>query len=54
MSNLDYIADMEVPRRYITHVKKLKEREKTLPALFERLKLLEDKLGPVLLQLPPH
>jgi uncharacterized protein YecE (DUF72 family) len=40
--------------RYITHMKKLKEPQQTLPPLLERLAALGNKLGPVLFQLPPH
>jgi uncharacterized protein YecE (DUF72 family) len=39
--------------RYITHTKKLKDPEKTLPPLLDRIRLLEDRLGPILFQLPP-
>jgi uncharacterized protein YecE (DUF72 family) len=40
--------------RYITHMKKLREPERTLPALLERVAVLGAKLGPILFQLPPH
>lgn len=39
--------------RYITHVKRLLAPEETLPPFFERIELLAEKLGPILLQLPP-
>lgn len=39
--------------RLITHNKKLKDPETTLPKLFERITALGDELGPVLFQLPP-
>lgn len=39
--------------RYITHMKKLKEPENSLPPLMERVELLAEKLGPILFQLPP-
>ena len=39
--------------RYITHMKKLKDAPDTLPKFFDRIKVLEDRLGPVLFQLPP-
>ena len=39
--------------RFITHMKKLKDPEKTLPPFLNRVSLLEDKLGPILFQLPP-
>jgi uncharacterized protein YecE (DUF72 family) len=40
--------------RYITHMKKLKDPEESLTNLLGRIKVLEDKLGPVLFQLPPN
>lgn len=40
--------------RYITHLKKLKDPEKTLPPFLERIGVLGDKLGPVLFQLSPN
>lgn len=40
--------------RFITHMKKLKEPEKTLSAFMERIEGLKNKLGPILFQLPPH
>ena len=40
--------------RYLTHMKKLKDPEQPIEALFERLAPLRDKLGPILFQLPPH
>jgi uncharacterized protein YecE (DUF72 family) len=40
--------------RYITHMKKLKDPEKHLPILLERLEILGEKLGPILFQLPPR
>jgi len=39
--------------RYITHMKKLKEPEQTLPPLLEAVVGLGEKLGPMLFQLPP-
>lgn len=39
--------------RFITHNKKLKDPETTLPNLMPRLEILGEKLGPVLFQLPP-
>jgi uncharacterized protein YecE (DUF72 family) len=39
--------------RYITHIKKLLDPETGLNNLFERIDLLEEKLGPILFQLPP-
>ena len=40
--------------RYITHLKKLKEPEESLSTFLERIRVLEDKLGPILFQLPPR
>lgn len=40
--------------RYITHMKKLKEPERSLAPFLERVAVLGDKLGPILFQLPPH
>lgn len=40
--------------RLITHLKRLKEPERTLPNFLDRIKALGDKLGPVLFQLPPN
>lgn len=39
--------------RLITHNKKLKDPEATLPPFIERMDILGDKLGPILFQLPP-
>jgi uncharacterized protein YecE (DUF72 family) len=39
--------------RYITHIKRLKEPEKTVNKFFDRFKPMQKKLGPVLIQLPP-
>ncbi len=40
--------------RYITHMKKLKDPRNTLHPFLSRIELLKPRLGPVLLQLPPH
>jgi uncharacterized protein YecE (DUF72 family) len=40
--------------RYITHMKKLKDPEQPLELFIERVSSLEDKLGPILFQLPPR
>jgi uncharacterized protein YecE (DUF72 family) len=40
--------------RYITHMKKLKDPDRTLPNFFDRMEGLGPRLGPVLFQLPPH
>jgi uncharacterized protein YecE (DUF72 family) len=39
--------------RFITHMKKLLEPERSLAPFLERIKVLGDKLGPILFQLPP-
>ncbi|SHJ13220.1 Uncharacterized conserved protein YecE, DUF72 family [Desulfatibacillum alkenivorans DSM 16219] len=39
--------------RYITHVKRLKTPEETVPRFLESASILGEKLGPILLQLPP-
>jgi uncharacterized protein YecE (DUF72 family) len=40
--------------RFITHMKKLLDPERTLAPFLERVALLQDKLGPILFQLPPR
>lgn len=40
--------------RYITHMKKLNEPVDALKKFFDRITALDDKLGPVLFQLPPR
>ncbi|TDT41444.1 uncharacterized protein YecE (DUF72 family) [Halospina denitrificans] len=40
--------------RYITHMKKLKDPEEGVPNFLNRIRYLEDRLGPVLFQLPPR
>jgi uncharacterized protein YecE (DUF72 family) len=40
--------------RYITHMKKLKDPDKTLKPLLDVVEGLGDKLGPLLFQLPPR
>ncbi len=40
--------------RYITHMKKLKDPKNSLTAFFDHISVLDDKLGPILFQLPPH
>ncbi|GAB2575722.1 histidine kinase [Paractinoplanes abujensis] len=39
--------------RYLTHIKRLREPAEPVSRFFERASALGDKLGPVLLQLPP-
>lgn len=40
--------------RFITHMKKLKDPKETIGNFFESVKGLEEKLGPILFQLPPN
>ena len=40
--------------RYITHMKKLKDPQQSLARFFERVTVLQHKLGPILFQLPPR
>jgi uncharacterized protein YecE (DUF72 family) len=40
--------------RYITHMKKLKDCADNAGVILQRLSNLEEKLGPLLFQLPPH
>jgi len=40
--------------RYITHMKKLAGVEEALPRFLERSRLLGERLGPILYQLPPY
>jgi len=40
--------------RYITHMKKLKGVEQALPRFIKRARLLGERLGPILFQLPPY
>jgi uncharacterized protein YecE (DUF72 family) len=40
--------------RYITHVKRLRDAEEPLELFWSRCARLQDKLGPVLFQLPPR
>jgi uncharacterized protein YecE (DUF72 family) len=49
----DFIFSVKASR-YITHMKKLKDAEKSLPPLLKRIDVLGDKLGPILFQLPPR
>lgn len=39
--------------RVITHLRRLQDSDKYLPVFLQRTKLLKEKLGPVLVQLPP-
>ena len=40
--------------RYLTHVRRLREPEEAVRRLVERLEGLGDKVGPILVQLPPN
>ena len=40
--------------RFITHIKRLKEVDEPIDTFLSRAQLLEDKLGPLLYQLPPN
>lgn len=40
--------------RYLTHMKKLTEPQAALEAFLSRVEVLEDRLGPILFQLPPR
>jgi uncharacterized protein YecE (DUF72 family) len=40
--------------RFITHMKKLQDPERSLAPFLERIALLGDRLGPILFQLPPR
>jgi uncharacterized protein YecE (DUF72 family) len=40
--------------RFITHMKKLKDPETSIVNFFDRVEHLDDKLGPILFQLPPR
>ena len=40
--------------QYITHRKKLNDPAESIENFFDRIKILDEKLGPILLQLPPR
>lgn len=40
--------------RYLTHMKKLRDTSEALEQLFDAARLLGDRLGPILFQLPPR
>ena len=40
--------------RYVTHIKRLKDVEESLQNFISRVGFLQDKLGPLLFQLPPN
>jgi uncharacterized protein YecE (DUF72 family) len=49
----DFIYTVKA-NRYITHMKKLKNPSDSLPKFLERARLLQENLGLILWQLPPH
>lgn len=49
----DFVFSVKASR-YITHMKKLKEPEDNVFTLLGRIKMLSDRLGPILFQLPPR
>jgi uncharacterized protein YecE (DUF72 family) len=40
--------------RFITHIKRLRDPERAVALFFSRVELLQEKLGPILFQLPPN
>jgi uncharacterized protein YecE (DUF72 family) len=40
--------------RYITHMKKLRDSQRAIKEFLSRVEALDDKLGPILFQLPPR
>ncbi len=48
----DFIFSAKFPRK-ITHIKKLLDCKEELEVFIDHISLLDDKLGPLLLQLPP-
>jgi uncharacterized protein YecE (DUF72 family) len=49
----DFVFSVKASR-YLTHMKKLKDPEGPLFRFLDRVGVLEDKLGPILFQLPPR
>ncbi|OGI04718.1 MAG: hypothetical protein A2104_00545 [Candidatus Melainabacteria bacterium GWF2_32_7] len=49
----DFIFSVKASR-YITHMKKLIDPEKSTALFFDRIEAFGDKLGPILFQLPPR
>ena len=49
----DYVVTVKASR-FLTHIKRLKEPEEPVARLMDRAAGLGDKLGPVLVQLPPN
>ncbi len=48
----EFVFSLKFPKK-ITHVKMLKDCEEETMVFLERVRLLDEKLGPLLLQLPP-
>jgi uncharacterized protein YecE (DUF72 family) len=48
-----FVYALKAPRG-ITHLRKLRDATESVDRFFERARLLGDKLGPILYQLPPH
>jgi len=53
MTPADFVFSVKASR-YITHMKKLNDAKASTRKFFERVTALENKLGPVLFQLPPR
>lgn len=49
----DFVFSVKASR-YITHMKKLKDPEESTVRFLDRVKVLGDRLGPILFQLPPN
>jgi uncharacterized protein YecE (DUF72 family) len=49
----DFIFSVKA-NRYITHMKKLKDPRKPVSNFLDKIRVLEDKIGPILFQLPPN
>ena len=49
----DFIFSVKASR-YITHMKKLRDPQRTVKEFINRVEVLRDKLGPILFQLPPR
>lgn len=50
---VDFRFALKAPRS-ITHIKRLKDAEDSVPYLFKTASVLKDRLGPLLFQLPPN
>ncbi len=51
-SNIDFLYSIKA-NRYITHMKKLKDPEQSTSSFLSMVRLLGEKIGPILFQLPP-